>query len=64
MNDRCERQRSISEVFRQLGLETAEKRNHFQRLAGLGTIGQILEKEPHRYEPTDTQNHTAKENDA
>ena len=64
MNDRCERQRSISEVFRQLGLETAEERSRFQRLAGLGTIGQSLEKETYRYEPTDTQNHTAKENDA
>ena len=64
MNDRCERQRTISEVFRQLGLETAEKRSHFQRLAGLGTIGQSLEKATHQYEPTDTQNNTAKEDDA
>ena len=64
MNDRCERQRSISEVFRQLGLETAEERSRFQRLANLGAIGQSLEKEAHRYEPTDTQNNTAKEDDA
>ena len=64
MNDRCERQRSISEVFRQLGLETAEERSRFQRLADLGTIGQSLEKETHRHEPTDTQNNTAKEDDA
>ena len=48
MSDKCERQRSIYEVFRQLGLETAKKRNHFQRLADLGTIGQSLEKVPHR----------------
>ncbi len=48
MSDKCERQSSIYEVFRQLGLETAEKRNHFQRLADLGTIGQSLEKVPHR----------------
>ena len=64
MNDKCERQRSISEVFRQLGLETAEERGRFQRLANLGSIGQSLEKEIHRHEPTDTQNNTAKENDA
>lgn len=64
MNDRCERQRSISEVFRQLGLETAEERSRFQRLADLGTIGQSLEKDPHRHEPTDTQNNTAKATDA
>ena len=64
MNDRCERQRSIFEVFRQLGLETAEERSRFQRLADLGTIGQSLEKETHRHEPTDTQNNTAKEDDA
>lgn len=64
MNDKCERQRSISEVFRQLGLETAEERGRFQRLANLGSIGQCLEKETHRHEPTDTQNNTTKENDA
>ena len=59
MNDRHEKQRSIYEVFRQLGLETAEERSRFQRLADLGTIGQSLEKETHRQEPTDTQNNTA-----
>ena len=64
MNDKCERQRSISEVFRQLGLETVEERARFQRLANLGSIGQCLEKETHRHEPTDTQNNTTKENDA
>ena len=64
MKDKCERQRSISEVFRQLGLETAEERGRFQRLANLGSIGQCLEKKPHCHEPTDTQNNTAKENDA
>ena len=64
MNDRHEKQRSIYEVFRQLGLETAEERSRFQRLADLGTIGQSLEKEPHRQEPTDTQNNTAKDGDA
>ena len=64
MNDRCEKERSISEVFRQLGLETAEERSRFQRLADLGTIGQSLEKETHRHEPTDTQNNTAKDDDA
>ena len=64
MNDRCEKERSISEVFRQLGLETAEERNRFQRLADLGTIGQSLEKEAHRHEPTDTQNNTARDDDA
>lgn len=64
MNDRHEKQRSISEVFRQLGLETAEERRRFQRLADLGTIGQSLEKETHPHEPTDTQNNTAKDGDA
>ena len=64
MNDRCERKRSISEVFRQLGLETEEERSRFQRLADLGTIGQNLEMETHRHEPTDTQNNTAKDDDA
>lgn len=64
MNDKHEKQRSISEVFRQLGLETAEERSRFQRLADLGTIGQSLEKETHRHEPTDTQNNTAKDGDA
>ena len=64
MNDGHEKQRSISEVFRQLGLETAEERRRFQRLADLGTIGQSLEKESHRQEPTDTQNNTAKDGDA
>ena len=64
MNDRHEKQRSISEVFRQLGLETAEERSRFQRLADLGTIGQNSEKETHRQEPTDTQNNTAKDGDA
>ena len=64
MNDRCEKERSISEVFRQLGLETAEERSRFQRLADLGTIGQNSKKETHRHEPTDTQNNTAKEDDA
>ena len=64
MNDRHEKQRSISEVFRQLGLETAEERSRFQRLADLGTIGQNLEKDTHRHEPTDTQNNTAKDDDA
>ena len=64
MNDRHEKQRSIYEVFRQLGLETAEERSRFQRLADLGTIGQTSEKETHRQKPTDTQNNTAKDGDA
>ena len=59
-NDRCERKRSISEVFQDLGLGTAEERRRFQRLADLGTIGQSLEEETHLHEPTDTQNNTAK----
>ncbi len=63
-NDSCERIRSISEVFQELGLGTAEERNRFQRLADLGTIGQSLEQETHRHEPTGTQNNTAKEDDA
>ena len=63
-NDRCERERSIAEVFQDLGLGTAEERRRFQRLADLGTIGQSLEKETHRQEPTDTQNNTAKDDDA
>ena len=36
MSDKCEKQRSIYEVFRQLGLETAKKRNRFQRLPTWG----------------------------
>ncbi len=64
MNDRQEKQRLIAEVFRQLGLETAEKRRHFQRLAYLGTIGQNLEKGTHRHESTNTQNNTTKDGDA
>ena len=64
MNDRCERERSISEVFQDLGLGTAEERSRFRRLADLGTIGQNLEMEAHRHEPTDTQNNTSRDDDA
>ena len=64
MNDKRERQRSISEVFQHLGLGTAEEREHFRRLADLGTIGQNLEMEADRHEPTDTQNNTVRDDDA
>ena len=64
MNDRCERKCSISEVFQDLGLGTAEERSRFQRLADLGTIGQTLEMEGRQHEPTGTQNNTARDDDA
>ncbi len=64
MNNRRERQDSIPEVFRRLGLETEEEREHFRRLADLGAVGQILEVKPNPCEQTETQNNTAKDKDA
>ena len=64
MNNRRERQDSIPEVFRRLGLETEEEREHFRRLADLGSVGKILEVKPNPYEPSETQNNTAKDDDA
>ena len=55
---------AIPNVFRRLGLETEEEREHFRRMADLGTVGQNLEMETRRCETTDTQNNTAEDEDA
>ena len=55
---------AIPDVFRRLGLGTEKEREHFRRMANLGTIGQNLEMETHRCETTNTQNNTAGNDDA
>ena len=54
----------ILDVFRHLGLGTEKEREHFRRMANLGTIGQNLEMETHRCETTNTQNNTTGNDDA
>ena len=55
---------AIPDVFRRLGLGTEEEREHFRRMADLGTVGQNLEIETRRCETTNTQNNTTGNEDA
>ena len=55
---------TILDVFRRLGLETEEEREHFRQLAILGTVGQILEPETHRCKTSNTRNNTTGNDDA
>lgn len=61
MGGKQEKQDAISKVFQLLGLETAEERERLRLLADLGRVGQ--EPGACRYEPADTRNNTAMEED-
>ena len=56
-----EKQDAISEVFRLLGLETAEQRERLRLQADLGRVGE--EPGACRYERADTRNNTARDED-
>jgi len=59
MGSKHAKQGPISEVFRLLGLKTARERERFRLLPHLGRVGK--EAGVSRYEPADTRNNTAKD---